>query len=128
MKQQTKDDLIKYRISRSKETISEVQELIKLKYYNTAVNRIYYACFYAVNALLLKNDLKAKTHDGVRQMFGLHFVKTGIVSKEMGRIFTRLYTKREAGDYDDFILYDKETVEDLIALAKDFIQGIEKIL
>ncbi|HBX49960.1 MAG TPA: hypothetical protein DEH02_02710 [Bacteroidales bacterium] len=52
-----------------------------------AVNRVYYSCYYAVNALILKHDLKAKTHDGIRQMFGLHFVKTGIISKDLGRFF-----------------------------------------
>jgi len=60
MSQEDIKELIKYRISRAKETISEVHSLIELGYYNTAINRIYYACFYAVNALLINKGLSAK--------------------------------------------------------------------
>ena len=128
MKEKSKVDLIEYRINKSKETLSEVSSLIKLGFYNNAVNRLYYACFYAVNALMLKKNIKAKTHDGIRQMFGLHYVKTGIISKEMGRLFTILYEKRHSGDYEDFISYNKETVEELLNPSKEFILTVEKIL
>ena len=46
-------------------------------HYNTAVNRLYYACFYAVNALLLKYGIPAHTHNGTKSMLGLHFVSNG---------------------------------------------------
>ena len=60
MKHHTKKDFINYRISRANETIKEIPFLIKAGYYQTAVNRIYYACFYAAIAILLKNDISAK--------------------------------------------------------------------
>jgi uncharacterized protein (UPF0332 family) len=75
MIQQGKQDLIQYRLSRARETLDEVRELGKLGRWNGAVNRLYYACFYAVSALLLYKDLQPKSHAGVRQLFGLHFVK-----------------------------------------------------
>ncbi len=34
-------------------TLSEVLDHIERGYYNTAVNRMYYACFYVVTALLI---------------------------------------------------------------------------
>lgn len=46
------------------------------------INRLYYACFYAVIALLIKNNISTQTHDGARTQFGLIFVKTGIIDKE----------------------------------------------
>jgi uncharacterized protein (UPF0332 family) len=64
-------------MDRAKETSNEVGELIKLEFYFTAVNRIYYSCFYAINALLLKSKIASRTHSGVRRMFGLHFTQTG---------------------------------------------------
>ncbi len=122
------NDLIKYRINRAKETLSEVESLINLGFYNTSVNRIYYACFYGVNALMIKKGLPAKRHDGLRQMFGLHLVKTGLISKENAKYFTDLFDRRQTGDYDDFIEYDKETVEELYKPAKGFIKAIEDCL
>ncbi|MCA2724430.1 MAG: HEPN domain-containing protein [Microcystis sp. M166S2] len=44
------DDYIRYRLQRANETISETKILIENKLWNTAINRMYYACFYAVGA------------------------------------------------------------------------------
>lgn len=122
------NELIKYRISRAKETLAEVDNLIKLEYFNTAVNRIYYACYYAVTALLLKKKLSTKTHDGVRQMFGLHFIKSGLIMKEHGKYFSDLYDRRQTGDYDDFVVFKKETVEELYKQGHKFISTIERLI
>jgi len=56
MNEQERNDLIRYRIMHSKETMKEVEMLIKNDFLNAAVNRLYYACFYAISALLLKNN------------------------------------------------------------------------
>jgi uncharacterized protein (UPF0332 family) len=48
---------------------------------------LYYSCFYAVIALLLKYDIETQSHDGARTQFGLNFVKTGKVDKENGKFF-----------------------------------------
>lgn len=66
----TQEDYAKYRIEKAKETIEEVQTHIKNRYWNTAINRMYYACFYAVSALLAKGKIEVSTHTGVRQKFG----------------------------------------------------------
>ena len=73
------EDLIKYRISRSRETLIEAETMIKNGYWNASVNRIYYSCFYAVSGLMLRNGIESNSHKGIRQMFGLHFVQSGLV-------------------------------------------------
>jgi len=117
-----------YRISRARETLKEVDKHVENELWNTAVNRLYYACYYAVIALLISKEIKAQTHAGARQMFGLHFVKTGIVDKELGRYYSNIFDKRLTGDYEDFIDYKKEDVLALIKPARTFIQEIEKLL
>lgn len=84
----------------------------------------YYACYYAVIALLLKKDIETGTHKGVRMMFGLHFVQTGIVSKEDGRFFSDLFDRRQTGDYDDYVSFDEETVNKLFLRAETFVNKI----
>jgi len=61
-------------------------------------------------------------------MFGLHYVKTGLISKELARYYTDLFDRRQTGDYDDFVDYDKETAQELLVPANDFIQKIEKLI
>jgi uncharacterized protein (UPF0332 family) len=123
-----KNDLITYRASRSKETLGEAKTMIDNGYWNAAVNRIYYSCYYAVSALLLLKSIETGTHKGIRQMFGLHFVQTGLVSKEDGRFFSDLYDRRQTGDYDDFIIYDEVTVNQLFSQAVEFVESIIKLI
>jgi uncharacterized protein (UPF0332 family) len=118
------EDLIKYRINHSLETYREADVLIKNSFWNASVNRIYYSCYYAVSGLLLMKNIETNSHKGIRQMFGLHFVQTGLVSKEDGRFFSDLYDRRQTGDYDDFVLYDEETVLKLHQQSYGFIERI----
>ena len=57
-----------YRFLRAKETLKEIPYLKQQGYYNTAVNRLYYACYYAAVALLIKHEINPGTHAGVKQI------------------------------------------------------------
>lgn len=122
------EDYIKYRISRANETIAEVQYHIDNKFWNTAINRMYYACFYAISALLAKHKIEVSSHTGVRQKFGKHFVKTGKFDKTLAKHFTELFDKRHKGDYNDFIDFDEETVIRLYQPSKELIKQIEILI
>ncbi len=124
----TIDDLIQYRVNRAFETMREAETMIENQFWNASVNRIYYACFYAVSALLLKKGVESSTHKGLRQMFGLHFVQSGIVSKEYGKFFSDLFDRRQTGDYDDFITFNKETALNLFSTGKDFVKEITALI
>ncbi|MBU0488405.1 MAG: HEPN domain-containing protein [Bacteroidetes bacterium] len=125
MNQEDRMELVKYRIAKSKETYKEVAILVENKLYNTAVNRLYYACYYAVIALLISKEISATTHAGVRSMFGLHFVKSGIVEKNLGKFFSDIFDMRQTGDYEDFIEFTQEDVLDLLEPAEKLIMTIE---
>jgi len=120
--------LIQYRIKRAKETLLEAEVLIENKFYNAAVNRLYYACYYSVNALLLKHRITAKTHAGIKQMFGLHFIVNGRLDPKLGHFYNQLFNDRITSDYDDFIAYDKEMIDEIFPKAKDFINQLSKII
>ena len=128
MNDQDKVELVRYRLTRARETYNEVGILVKNELWNTAVNRLYYACFYAVIALFADQDIDAQSHSGVRQMFGLHFIRTGRIEPELGRFLARLYDLRQTGDYDDFIDFDREKVVELMGPADQLISTIEGLL
>ena len=128
MNETERKELVDYRIRRALETLREVSLHIENELWNTVINRLYYACYYAVIALLISKDIKTQTHAGVRQMFGLHFIKTGLIDKESGSFFSNIFDKRLTGDYNDFIDYTKEDILELINPAKDFIEEIQKLL
>ena len=122
------DDLVKYRISRAKETFEEAKLLADNDYWNAVVNRLYYACFYIVNALLLTNRLNFNSHNGVKREFHKSFVKTKIVSIESGKLYSRLFNLRQEGDYIDFKRFEKEDAEHYIEEVSIFIDEIEELV
>jgi uncharacterized protein (UPF0332 family) len=128
MNQKERQELVKYRISKARVTYNEVELHVENKLWNTAINRLYYACYYVVIALLIDKDIQAQTHAGVRQMFGLHFVKSGLIDKESGKFYTDIFDMRQTGDYDDYIDFSKEDVLDLIEPANKLITKIEGLL
>lgn len=128
MKPEERQALAEYRIHRARETFNEVSIHIENELWTTAVNRLYYACYYAVIALLIDKEIQPQTHMGVRQMFGLHFVKTGIVDNVTGKFFSDIYDLRQTGDYDDYIEFDQEDVLDLLNSANDLITIAENLL
>lgn len=72
------------KVKRSRETWLETKGIIENKYWYAAANRMYYACYYMVSALLQKNGQSSRTHGGTIGLFGLHFDKTKIISAELG--------------------------------------------
>ena len=61
-------------------------------------------------------------------LFAMHFVKTGIVSKEEGQLYRSLFELRQTGDYDDVKIISKEDVVTRLQPAKDFINKIENLI
>ena len=89
---------------------------------------MYYACYYAASALLIANGIVTKSHDGVRQQLGLNFVLTGKITQEQGKFYSRLFSKRSSGDYEDFINHTLSTVDELFPQAQLFVESIKQLL
>jgi uncharacterized protein len=123
-----KDDYIRYRFKRAEEALSDALLLIENKKWNTAINRLYYSCFYAVIALLLKNDIETRTHNGARNRFSEVYIKTGLIDIKFGKLYSKLSDYRQKGDYGDLFDFDEMMVLPLIDEVKQFISEIQKNL
>ena len=53
MTPEQRSDIILYRLDSARNLLLEIESHIERGFYNTAMNRMYYACFYAASALLL---------------------------------------------------------------------------
>lgn len=128
MNKSPNDVLVKYRLSKSRELLREIEIHIEHELWHTAINRLYYACYYAISALLLSKNIKPHTHAGVRQMLGLHIIKQGLISEDLGKFYSDLSDKRQTSDYDDFVQITKDDVYDMYPIAKELITQIDKLL
>ena len=124
----TLDDVIKYRIHRAWDTFDDAKILAENQKWNSSINRLYYATFYAVIALLLNEGVKTTTHNGVKTAFSAHFIKKGIISKEYGKIYSQLFIWRQKGDYDDLFDFNSEKVLPYFVPVKELIQLIENMI
>jgi uncharacterized protein (UPF0332 family) len=128
MNDNERNEIIKLRLENAHSTLQEAKLLMDNSYWNAAINRMYYACYYAVTALLISRGISAKTHAGVRQMLGLHFVKTNLLSTKENAFYSDLFAKRHSGDYDIYICFDEDLTKDLFPQAVNFINAIEKLI
>ena len=128
MNDDERKELIALRLENSQSAMQEAKLLIDNGYWNASINRMYYGCYYAVSALLICKGVQAQTHAGVRQMLGLHFVKTGLLSTKHNAFFSDLFAKRHSGDYDVYIYFDEEITKDLYPQAIEFIENIKSLI
>ncbi len=120
--------LINYKLEKANQTIKEADFLESADFYNTAVNRLYYAAYYVASALMLSDSLETATHKGIKTMLGLKFISTGKLDREYGKIYQRLFDSRQAGDYDDFVYHDKEVYDELRILSVKFVTEITEYI
>jgi uncharacterized protein (UPF0332 family) len=122
------NELVSYRLQRARETLADARILADAGRWNPCVNRLYYACFYAVSALLIQEGLSSSKHTGLRSLFNRHFVKTNKVPKEKARIFNDLFERRQEGDYVDFVSFRESQVIPWIPEAETFVENIAVLI
>jgi len=121
-------DLIRFRVEKSHEAFTDAQNIYKSASYNLVVNRLYYAIFYMVSAVLLKYQISGKSHKGIKTVFHVKFVKTGIIPKKTSKIYDELFKMRNDGDYEDFVIYTKEKVEPLFELVPEILSELAQLI
>ncbi|MDE7346795.1 MAG: HEPN domain-containing protein [Muribaculaceae bacterium] len=122
---ESRDEYVYYRIQRALETLEEADCLADNGHFSGAVNRLYYACYYIVTALLIYHDIDASSHTGVKSMFALKFIKTGIMDIEFGKFFNEIFQLRHSNDYDDFTFCDEATYKNYRPRAEALITIIK---
>lgn len=121
-------EIIQLRLENARQAIKAAEIMKENELWNSCINRMYYACYYSVTALLIKYGIEATTHAGVRQMFNLHFIKEGKLPREIGYYYSDLFAKRQSGDYDDFILFDGDLVDSFFTGLYTFIDTVEGLI
>jgi uncharacterized protein (UPF0332 family) len=76
--------VVETRLGKAIRAYGEAQGVLTLGYWETIANRLYYAAYNAVSALLIANGDDPHTHSGVIHLLGLKFVTKGLVSSETG--------------------------------------------
>jgi len=120
-------DLAKYRLKKARNTLSDGKKYITDATMESTVNRIYYAMFYAVNALLITKGLSSPKHTGVLAFFNKEIINKGLIEKQWGEFYSDMFKRRQKGDYKDFVEFEKQDVEEWLEKSEKFINKIDKL-
>ncbi len=115
---------IQYRMQMAAEALAMGEEGIKKGFLHSAVNRLYYACFYMVTALLLIENMQASKHSGVEALFNRHWIATGRLPVALGKHFSLMMKRRHQSDYVDMMDLEPEQVANWQADTKRFIETL----
>jgi len=93
-----------------------------------AINRSYYAIFYAANAVLELQGLERNKHSGVLSLFRQKYVKTGLIEVEYSQIYGTAFEARNESDYERTEFPSQEDARKAIEGAERFVARVEKLL
>lgn len=96
--------------------------------WEAASNRLYYALFHAMSALLISDGYNVKSHRGILAMFGEHYVCTGVFERKDGSLLSDLVIMRDNADYNCFYEADEEKLSPLIVPTKSLIDKIKQYI
>jgi uncharacterized protein len=122
------ESLIHYRLDCAQESLDDARLLAEANRWNACVNRLYYSCFYAVSALLVRDGLSSSRHTGVRSLLNRHYVRTGKVPRDLARVYNDLFERRQEGDYVDFVRFQADQVRPWILQTEVFIASMKALL
>ncbi len=115
-------------IEKSEHALEVAKALMKDGYPSDAASKIYYAMFYAAQALLKSEGIDVVKHSAVESAVGYHFAKTGKFDPKYHRMLIDARKIREIADYD----IQEEIVEPVALLkveeGKAFLKAIKECL
>lgn len=120
--------VIEQLLHKAAQALESAQSELQAYRLDFAVNRAYYACFYAASAVMLQQGKQFVKHSGLRGAIHKDLIKTGKLAPRWGKVFDRAFENRQAADYLILFTFEAEQVEQLIQDATAFVQTMRQLL
>lgn len=118
----------KFLLEKAENSIGAAESLLRDGYRDFAAGRVYYAMFYAAEALLAEKELTFKKHVGVHRAFSEHFIKTGSFEQKYYQWLVTAFNSRMVGDYAIRTEFEDEEVQGWIDQAREFLNKVQEYL
>lgn len=116
-------EYVEYQIEKSKNTLEDAQLLFINDRLTSAINRIYYSCFYSVSAFANINEFFTSKHTGMKSYFDREIANKQLVELDMKKFYSIIYDKRYSGDYKKYD-FNRDDVGLWLNEAKKFTNKI----
>lgn len=120
--------LMTYRLEQADESLEATRILLAKRLTRPAVNRAYYAMFYAVLALLSVDKKETSKHSGAIALFDRNFVKSGVFKKDFSRWLHNAFDLRQRSDYAAEYQVSMDETEETLNNAELFVKEVQNYL
>lgn len=117
--------IVRMELDKAYKTFADMEFCAKEQKWEAATNRLYYALFHAVSALLISGGQNVKSHRGIMSLFGQQYVRTGLFSREDGSLLSDLVIMRDNADYNLFFEASEEKIAPYIEPTRQLIEKIK---
>ena len=124
----TQTEAVLYWWNKALESLKAARRELAAQGYSFAINRAYYALFYAVSALLLEEGHRFSKHSGVRAAFNRDIIRPGRLHRKHGDLYNQLFRDRQEGDYVEFTAFDAPYVQEKIDACEEFLAHLRPLL
>ncbi|MBR6031974.1 MAG: HEPN domain-containing protein [Bacteroidaceae bacterium] len=125
---QERQTIVSMEMEKAHRTFADMEFCANKQRWEATANRLYYALFHAVSALLISGGHNVKSHRGTLSQFGQHYVRTGVFSREDGSLLSDLVIMRDNADYNLFFEATEEKIAPYIKPTKQLIEKIEQYI
>lgn len=116
--------VVNLEMEKAKRTFDDMSFCMQEGKWEVASNRLYYALFHALSALLISDGYNVKSHRGTLALFGEHYVRTGIFERKDGSLLSDLVIMRDNADYNCFFEANEEKLLPYIEPTRQLISKI----
>jgi uncharacterized protein (UPF0332 family) len=120
--------VVRYWWEKALESLQAAHRELEAGAYSFAINRAYYALFYAVGALLFEKGRQFTKHSGVRAVFNKDIIKPGHLPRKDGELYNQLFRDRQEGDYIEFTKFDAQYVQEKLDACEEFLAHLRPLI
>jgi uncharacterized protein (UPF0332 family) len=120
--------LISLWLEKADDALASAELELKEGHTSFAVNRLYYACFYAVTAILLQDEKQFARHSAVKSQFVKTYIKSGRIDVKWNKFYQKLFDDRQEGDYIPTVIFDVPDISIRLQQAHEFIAIIRRLI
>ena len=128
LKEEDRQIMVSLELEKADSTFAEHEGLTEKGYWNTLANRLYYALFHAVSALLINDSREVGSHRGAAIRFHQYYIRTGVFTEDEGSFYSQMETLREKSDYNCFFKVSEADVKSRIEPTRQLIEKIKRYI
>lgn len=120
--------IVDLELEKANRTYDAALIMIEKEHWESAANRLYYALFHSVNALLIHDGHQVNTHKGSHALFGMYYIKTNKLPREYSNIYQKLESIRDESDYNWAYNIVPEDILGKITTARQMMDSIAEMV